>query len=91
MVKNLKVITASREDLDEEVTERKLADERVQDQIQRVTILSEINQAITSTLDPRSVLDLLLEKIDHLLPYSVTTNRHPSASSRRITSRTFTR
>jgi len=64
-----------REELDKEVVERKLADERVQDQIQRVTILSEINQAITSTLDLRSVLDLLLEKIDHLLPYSVTTLR----------------
>ena len=75
MVKNLKVIPASREELDKEVAERKLADERVQDQIQRVTILSEINQAITSTLDLRSVLDLLLEKIDHLLPYSVTTLR----------------
>ncbi len=75
MVKNLKIIPASREELDKEVAERKLADERVQDQIQRVTILSEINQAITSTLDLRSVLDLLLEKIDHLLPYSVTTLR----------------
>ncbi len=75
MVKNSKVITASREELDKEVTERKLADERVQDQIQHVTILSDINQAITSTLDLRSVLDLLLDKIDHLLPYSVTTLR----------------
>jgi len=75
MVKNLKIIPASREEWDKEVAERKLAEERVQDQIQRVTILSEINQAITSTLDLRSILALLLEKIDHLLPYSVTTLR----------------
>lgn len=37
--------------------------------------LHEINLAITSTLDVRAALDILLEKIDLVLPYSATTVR----------------
>jgi len=40
---------------------------------QRVAALHDVNSAITSTLDLRTVLDVLLEKIDSLLPYSVAT------------------
>ncbi len=56
-----------------DITERKKAEERIQRGLQRLTALHEINVAVTSTLDPQSVLDLLLGKIDQLLPYSGTT------------------
>jgi signal transduction histidine kinase/HAMP domain-containing protein len=52
------------------VTERKHGEEEVQRHLQRVTILREINVAITSTLDLHSVLKVLMEKIDLLLPYT---------------------
>jgi signal transduction histidine kinase len=39
----------------------------------RIRALYEINTAITSTLDVASVLDILLEKVDVLLEYSVAT------------------
>ncbi|HKA32818.1 MAG TPA: ATP-binding protein [Candidatus Binatia bacterium] len=39
----------------------------------RLTALHEINLASTSTLDLRAVLDLLLEKSDHLLPFIAAT------------------
>jgi signal transduction histidine kinase/CheY-like chemotaxis protein len=41
----------------------------------RLRALHEINTAITSTLDLAKVLDLLLEKIDLLLPYAAATIR----------------
>lgn len=43
--------------------------------LERIKALHEINLAITSTLDLHAVLDLLLEKIDLVLPYSATTVR----------------
>ncbi len=43
--------------------------------MQRVTALREIGMAITSTLELRAVLGLLLEKIDLFLPYSAATVR----------------
>ena len=43
--------------------------------LERIKALHEINLAITSTLDLPAVLDLLLEKIDLVLPYSATTVR----------------
>ena len=48
------------------VTERKRAE-------QRLASLHEINVAATSSLDPHAVLDVLLEKIDFILPYPVAT------------------
>ena len=50
----------------------------------RLAALHEINLASTSTLDLRAVLDLLLEKSDHLLPFIAATtvrllNRHTGA------------
>jgi signal transduction histidine kinase/CheY-like chemotaxis protein len=41
----------------------------------RIRALHEINTAITSTLDLSGVLDILLEKIDLLLPYAAATIR----------------
>ncbi|MFQ5850568.1 MAG: ATP-binding protein [Candidatus Binatia bacterium] len=48
---------------------------QIQRQLQRITALREIDQAVTSTLDLQTVLDVLLEKIDLFLPYAVATVR----------------
>ena len=56
-----------------EVTRRKQAEEQIQRNLERIRALHDINVAVTSTLDLQSVLDLLLEKIDRLVPYSPTT------------------
>ena len=75
---NLKrLVTAIERELrDAEVRrERKAAIEEVKRNLERIKILHEIDLAITSTLDLRAVLDLLLEKIELVLPYSATTVR----------------
>jgi hypothetical protein len=46
------------------------AENEVRRRDERIRALHEINTAITSTLDLCSVLEILLEKIDLLLPYS---------------------
>ena len=58
-----------------DITEVKQAEEKIQCQMQHLTVLGEITQAISSTLDLPAVLNLLLEKIDLLLPYSAVTVR----------------
>jgi signal transduction histidine kinase/CheY-like chemotaxis protein len=55
--------------------ERKRAEEQIQESLRRLRALREIERATTSTLDLRRVLDVLLQKIDVLLPYSATTVR----------------
>lgn len=50
--------------------ERRQAEEQVRRQQERMRALHEINLAITSTLDLQSILDLLLEKIELLLPWT---------------------
>ncbi len=55
--------------------ERKRAEEAIQQNLRRLRALREIERATTSTLDLRTVLDVLLQKIDSLLPYSATTVR----------------
>jgi signal transduction histidine kinase len=52
--------------------ERKRAEQRLQRHLRRITVLREINMAITSTLDLTNVLALLLERIDLLLHYPAT-------------------
>ncbi|MBI4523500.1 MAG: GAF domain-containing protein [Deltaproteobacteria bacterium] len=44
------------------------AEEQLQGNLARMQALREIDQAVTTTLDLRTVLDLLLEKTDQLLP-----------------------
>jgi signal transduction histidine kinase/DNA-binding response OmpR family regulator len=53
--------------------ERRRIEEENQRHWHRLRALHEIDLAITSTLDLKAILDILLEKIDHLLPPSVTT------------------
>ena len=55
--------------------QRQRAEEQIQQQLQRMNALREINLAISSTLDLRNVLDILLEKIDLSLPYASATIR----------------
>ena len=55
--------------------ERNQAEMKIERNLERVRVLREIDQAITSTLDLGAVLRLLLEKIDLVLPYSATTVR----------------
>lgn len=55
--------------------ERKRTDEEIQRHLQRITFLRDMSLATTSTLDLRGVLDILLEKIEPLLPFSAVTVR----------------
>jgi transcriptional regulator with GAF, ATPase, and Fis domain len=54
---------------------REHAEKELQLRDARIRALHEINTAITSTLDLSSVLGILLEKIDLLLPYAAATIR----------------
>jgi PAS domain S-box-containing protein len=58
-----------------DITDRKLADERQHRDLEQLSILNEIGQAVNSTLDLKGVLNLLLNKIDETLPYSAVTLR----------------
>src|SRR5437867_767807 len=55
--------------------ERKRAEEQVRRHQEHITALHEIERAITSTLDLHSLLSILLEKLDQLLPYPAATVR----------------
>ena len=57
-------------ELESEISERKRAEEEIQRDRVHLTILQDINRAATSTLDLDAVLNLLLDKIDILLPYA---------------------
>jgi signal transduction histidine kinase len=48
--------------------ERKRTETQINRQLQRQTVLNEINQAITSTLDLQAVMDILLDKIGQVFP-----------------------
>ncbi len=56
-----------------DITERKEAEKQLRQQQRRVASLHEINLAITSSLELETVLRLLLEKIDFLLPTAAAT------------------
>jgi PAS domain S-box-containing protein len=58
-----------------DITERERAEEQIRHILERLRALQEINAAITSTLNFRAVLDILLEKIDLSLPYAAATVR----------------
>src|SRR5947208_7663591 len=53
------------------ITERKKAEDIVQQSLRRVIALRDINDAIMSTLDLQQVLDFLLEKIEQFFPYPI--------------------
>ena len=51
-----------------DISERKRKDEEIQRNLERIRALHDIDAAISSTLDLRGVLDILLEKIDFFFP-----------------------
>jgi PAS domain S-box-containing protein len=53
-----------------DVTERHRADNEIQHNLRRIRALHEIDVAITSSLDLRHILDVLLEKIDLFFDYA---------------------
>ena len=53
-----------------DVSERKQTQEKIEEDRRRLAILHDINVAVTSTLDLHAVLNLFLDKMDLLLPYS---------------------
>ncbi len=61
---------AANDRLESEIAERRRAQEQIQLQLERISILREINLAATSTLSLQPMLNLLLETIQRLLPYS---------------------
>jgi PAS domain S-box-containing protein len=58
-----------------DITERKKAVEMLQHSLERIQALHEIGMAITSTLDLRRVLDILLEKLQLSTSYAAATVR----------------
>ena len=60
--------------------EKRKADKLIRRNLERIRALHEINIAITSTLDLRTMLNVLLEKIDLFLPF-------PSATTVRLLNR----
>jgi signal transduction histidine kinase len=53
--------------------EKRKADDLIRRNLERIRALHEINIAITSTLDLRTILNVLLEKIDLVLPFPLAT------------------
>lgn len=51
-----------------DITERKQAEEQIRRNLTHIQALHETNLATTSTLDLKSILEVLLEKIDRFLP-----------------------
>ncbi len=56
-----------------DITDRKRAEEEIQRNLKRIRALHDIDVAISSSLDLRSVLDILLEKTDSFLPFVAAT------------------
>jgi PAS domain S-box-containing protein len=56
-----------------DVTKRWTAERQVEAQLTRISVLRDINFAITSTLDLRTVLDVLVDRLTLLFPYPIAT------------------
>ena len=65
-------------------SQRRLAEAVAKRNLERIKDLHEIDLALASTLDLRTMLNLLLEKIDLILPGSVTTIRLFNKKSRKL-------
>jgi signal transduction histidine kinase len=64
--------------------ERKRTETQINRQLQRQTVLNEINQAITSTLDLQAVMDILLDKIAQVFPRLATMVRLLDAEKKNL-------
>jgi PAS domain S-box-containing protein len=58
-----------------DISQRKRAEEETERNLERLRALRDIDHAISSSLDLRTVLAVLMEKIDLVLPYSTVTVR----------------
>jgi PAS domain S-box-containing protein len=56
-----------------DVTKRWTAEQQIETQLTRISVLRDINLAITSTLDLQTVLDVLLDRLALLFPYPIVT------------------
>jgi PAS domain S-box-containing protein len=54
-----------------DVTQQKTAEIQLEKQLRSISVLRDINLAITSSLDLRTVLDLLLDRLILLVPYPI--------------------
>lgn len=54
-----------------DVTQQKTAEMQLERQLRSISVLRDINLAITSTLDLKTVLELLLDRLTLLFPYSI--------------------
>jgi len=66
-------LAKSNESLRNEIAQRKRAEEEIRRHLERIQALREIDLAITSTLELSTILDVLLEKIELLLPIAAAT------------------
>jgi hypothetical protein len=73
-----------------DVTERKHAEKEAQRNLERIRALREIDLAINSTFDLRTVLDVLLEKVQLFIPKSSSRACKPPATSWRKRARSRT-
>jgi two-component system NtrC family sensor kinase len=54
-----------------DISARKAADRALETQLRRISVLGDINAAITSTLDLQTVLEVLLDRLKLLFPYPI--------------------
>jgi PAS domain S-box-containing protein len=54
-----------------DVTQQNTAEIQLEKQLRRISVLGDINAAITSTLDLQTVLDVLLDRLSLLFPYPI--------------------
>jgi PAS domain S-box-containing protein len=54
-----------------DVTKRRVAEREVDAQLKRISVLRDINLAITSTLDLQTILDVLLDRLTLFFPYPI--------------------
>ncbi|MGA9351402.1 MAG: PAS domain S-box protein [Anaerolineae bacterium] len=57
------------EEAQQEITERRRAEETVRRHLERAEALREIDRAVTSTLDLPKVLDIILKELERVIPY----------------------
>ena len=56
-----------------DVTKRRTAEQQIEAQLTRISVLRDINLAITSSLDRQQVLDVLLDRVTLLFSYPIAT------------------
>jgi PAS domain S-box-containing protein len=54
-----------------DVTDRRAAEQRVETQLKRISVLRDINLAITLTVDLQTILEVLLDRLTLLFPYPI--------------------